>query len=224
MAEALGGSCPPRRIWGASWALGGVRGHLPGLTLGHGGSASGVPKVMVSTVASGDTAPYVGPNDICMMYSVTDVAGLNRISRAVLGNGAHALAGMLQGGDPPRGGGPALAGDDHVRGHHPAWTGSAGLERTGTSPWCSTPPARGQSLREAHRWGWCDVIDVTTTEIADLHGGVMGAGEDPDGIGDPRPNPLRGLRGGPGHGELRGASLGAGEVPGTGSSTSTTFE
>ena len=60
----------------------------------------GVPKVMVSTVASGNTAPYVGPADICMMYSVTDVAGLNRISRRVLGNAAHALAGMLARGVP----------------------------------------------------------------------------------------------------------------------------
>src|SRR6187402_3442019 len=55
----------------------------------------GVPKVMVSTVASGDVGMYVGPSDIAMMYSVTDVAGLNRISRQVLGNAAHALAGML---------------------------------------------------------------------------------------------------------------------------------
>ncbi len=55
----------------------------------------GLPKVMVSTVASGNTAPYVGPCDICMVYSVTDVAGLNRISRRVLGNAAHALVGML---------------------------------------------------------------------------------------------------------------------------------
>ena len=45
----------------------------------------GVPKVMVSTVASGDVGMYVGPADIAMMYSVTDVAGLNRISRQVLG-------------------------------------------------------------------------------------------------------------------------------------------
>ena len=44
----------------------------------------GVPRVLVSTVASGDVAPYVGPNDITMMYSVVDVAGLNRISRVVL--------------------------------------------------------------------------------------------------------------------------------------------
>ena len=44
----------------------------------------GVPKVMVSTVASGDVKPYVGPSDICMMYSVTDIAGINRISEKVL--------------------------------------------------------------------------------------------------------------------------------------------
>ena len=50
---------------------------------------------MVSTVASGNVATYVGASDIAMMYSVTDVAGLNRISRRVLGNAAHALAGMV---------------------------------------------------------------------------------------------------------------------------------
>ena len=55
----------------------------------------GVPKVMVSTVASGNVANYVGPADIAMMYSVTDVAGLNRISRLVLGNAANAMAGMV---------------------------------------------------------------------------------------------------------------------------------
>ncbi len=56
----------------------------------------GVPKVLVSTVASGNVAPYVGPADIMMMHSVTDVQGLNRISRRVLGNAAHALAGMMR--------------------------------------------------------------------------------------------------------------------------------
>ena len=50
---------------------------------------------MVSTVASGDVKPYVGPSDICMMYSVTDVSGINRISERVLANAAHALAGMI---------------------------------------------------------------------------------------------------------------------------------
>jgi uncharacterized protein (UPF0261 family) len=56
----------------------------------------GVPKLIVSSVASGDVGPYVGPADITMMYSVTDVQGLNSISRAVLANGANALAGMVK--------------------------------------------------------------------------------------------------------------------------------
>jgi uncharacterized protein (UPF0261 family) len=55
----------------------------------------GVPKLMVSTMASGNVSGYVGPSDITMMYSVTDMAGLNRISRRVLGNAAHAVAGMM---------------------------------------------------------------------------------------------------------------------------------
>lgn len=54
----------------------------------------GVPKLMVSTMASGDTRPYVGITDICMMYSVADFSGLNRLTRVVLGNAAHAMAGM----------------------------------------------------------------------------------------------------------------------------------
>ena len=56
----------------------------------------GIPKVMVSTVASGNVAPYVGPNDICIMYSVTDVAGLNMISKKVFSNAANAVAGMVR--------------------------------------------------------------------------------------------------------------------------------
>jgi uncharacterized protein (UPF0261 family) len=55
----------------------------------------GRPKLLVSTVASGNVAQYVGPTDITMMYSVTDVAGLNRISRVVLANAANAVAGMV---------------------------------------------------------------------------------------------------------------------------------
>ena len=54
----------------------------------------GLPKLMVSTLAAGDVGQFVGASDIAMMYSVTDVAGLNRISRVVLGNAAHAIAGM----------------------------------------------------------------------------------------------------------------------------------
>ena len=56
----------------------------------------GVPKVLISTVASGNVSAYVGPSDIMMMYSVTDVQGLNSISRQVLANGAQAMAGMVK--------------------------------------------------------------------------------------------------------------------------------
>ena len=55
----------------------------------------GVPKVMISTVASGDVSAYVGASDIMMMYSVADIQGLNRISKQVLANGANAIAGMV---------------------------------------------------------------------------------------------------------------------------------
>lgn len=55
----------------------------------------GIPKVMISTVASGEVGQYVGPTDIMMMYSVTDVQGLNKISRRVLANGANAISGMV---------------------------------------------------------------------------------------------------------------------------------
>ena len=51
---------------------------------------------IISSVASGDVGPYVGPADITMMYSVTDVQGLNSISRSVLANGANAIAGMVE--------------------------------------------------------------------------------------------------------------------------------
>src|SRR6185437_2704943 len=56
----------------------------------------GVPKLIISSVASGDVGPYVGPADITMMYSVTDVQGLNSISRTVLANGANAMVGMVK--------------------------------------------------------------------------------------------------------------------------------
>jgi uncharacterized protein (UPF0261 family)/ABC-type branched-subunit amino acid transport system ATPase component len=56
----------------------------------------GVPKVMISTMAAGNVAAYVGPTDVTMMHSVTDIQGLNRLSRAVLGNAAHAMAAMAR--------------------------------------------------------------------------------------------------------------------------------
>jgi Uncharacterised protein family (UPF0261) len=61
----------------------------------------GVPKLMVSTVASGDTSPYVGTTDVTMMHSVVDVAGINRISARIFTNAARALAGLAAGMESP---------------------------------------------------------------------------------------------------------------------------
>src|SRR5262245_62915747 len=57
----------------------------------------GIPKVMVSTMASGQVKQYVGVRDILMLHSVVDISGLNRISRTVLANAAYALVGMARG-------------------------------------------------------------------------------------------------------------------------------
>lgn len=140
----------------------------------------GVPKVMVSTVASGDVSPYVGPADIAMMYSVADVAGLNRITRTVLGNAAHAIAGMVAH--------PLPVDDDDV----PA----VGITMFGvTTPAVTQIVERLGDRHEAlvfHATGTGGrsmeklvdsrlvegVIDLTTTEVADLLvGGVFSAGE-----------------------------------------------
>jgi uncharacterized protein (UPF0261 family)/ABC-type branched-subunit amino acid transport system ATPase component len=141
----------------------------------------GVPKVMVSTVASGNVRQYVGPSDICMIYSVTDVAGINRISASVLSNAAHALAGMIgfrQEVESSRL--PAI-----------------GLTMFGVTTPCVQAVTKaltmrydclvfhatgtgGQSMEKLADSGMlAGVIDVTTTEVADfLIGGVMSAGED----------------------------------------------
>ena len=69
----------------------------------------GLPKLLVSTLASGDVRPYVGSSDIAMLYPVVDVSGLNRISRQVLANAAHAMAGMVRAWQAPAADGlPAL--------------------------------------------------------------------------------------------------------------------
>jgi uncharacterized protein (UPF0261 family)/ABC-type branched-subunit amino acid transport system ATPase component len=143
--------------------------------------AIGKPKVMVSTVASGDGKPYVGPSDICMMYSVTDVSGLNRISEKVLANAAHALAGMI-----------AYARPDN---RPPETKPALGLTMFGVTTPCVQAITRlleprydclvfhatgtgGQSLEKLVDSGLlAGVIDVTTTEIADqVVGGVLTAG------------------------------------------------
>lgn len=140
----------------------------------------GVPKVMVSTVASGDVAPYVGAADIAMLHSVTDVAGLNRISRQVLGNAAHMLAGTLANDVPAAADRPAV-GITMFGVTTPCV--SLLLERIGDDVDPLVFHATGTGGRAMEKLiddGLIGaVLDVTTTEIADLLvGGVMAAGDD----------------------------------------------
>src|SRR5215472_912910 len=141
----------------------------------------GLPKIVVSTMASGNVAPYVGACDITMMYSVTDIAGLNRISRRVLANAAHALAGMM------------LHALDEQERERPA----LGLTMFGVTTPCVqqivqllTPRfdclvfhatgTGGQSMEKLLDDGLIGgVLDITTTEVCDhLFGGILACTED----------------------------------------------
>jgi len=148
----------------------------------------GVPKILISSVASGNVAPYVGPADIMMLYSVTDVAGLNSVTRQILANGAAAMVGMAK----------ARAG--HV-GRESAARGNAkpaiGLTMFGVTTPCvdaivdaleddfeclvfHATGVGGQSMEKLVDSGALSgVIDITTTEVCDLlFGGVLPATED----------------------------------------------
>jgi uncharacterized protein (UPF0261 family) len=101
----------------------------------------GVPKVMVSTVAAGDTRPYVGTKDITMMHSVVDIAGLNRISMRVLGNAAGAVIGMVETAPPMREERPLIAAS--MFGNTTACVDRArrALNAAGFESWCFMPQA-----------------------------------------------------------------------------------
>lgn len=141
----------------------------------------GLPKLMVSTVASGNTAPYVGPNDITMMYSVVDIAGLNPISRRIIENAANAVVGMAQ----------------HRRPDAQSDRPSVGLTMFGVTTDCVNQVRKaleassdtyvfhatgvgGQTMEKLLDSGLLQsIIDITTTEVADLLvGGVFAATED----------------------------------------------
>jgi uncharacterized protein (UPF0261 family) len=139
----------------------------------------GLPKVLVSTVASGNTAQYVGCTDITMMYSVVDVAGLNRVSRQVLANGAHAIAGMVAHPVPAAGGKSAL-GMTMFGVTTPCVTAARQrLESLGYE--CLVFHATGTGGQAMEKLVQSDliggVLDITTTEVADeVVGGVFAAG------------------------------------------------
>jgi uncharacterized protein (UPF0261 family) len=147
----------------------------------------GVPKVMVSTLASGQTRPYLGGSDIMLVPSIADVAGLNRITRTVLTNAANALIGMVL-GRRSRGTLPA----------EPAPSRVVAATMFGVTTPCVDQARRileerghevlvfhatgvgGQAMEGLIRDGVVDaVLDLTTTELADeLVGGVLSAGPD----------------------------------------------
>jgi uncharacterized protein (UPF0261 family)/ABC-type branched-subunit amino acid transport system ATPase component len=150
----------------------------------------GVPKVLVSSIASGDVSRYVGPTDITMMYSVTDVQGLNAISRQVLANGAQAAIGMVKARLEAR---TQASEPRPQRAALPA----VGLTMFGVTTPCvqqitgalaadweclvfHATGVGGRSMEKLVDSGFVSaVIDVTTTEVADmLMGGVLPADED----------------------------------------------
>ena len=140
----------------------------------------GVPKVMVSTVASGDTRPYVGVKDITMMYSVVDIAGLNSLSRRILSNAAYAIVGMAKGEVPAAGEEKPLIGATMFGVTTPCVTKAREyLEEQGYEVLVFHATGTGgmamESLIEA---GFIKgVLDLTTTEWCDeLVGGVLAAG------------------------------------------------
>jgi uncharacterized protein (UPF0261 family) len=140
----------------------------------------GIPKLMVSTLASGDVSAYVDVADITMMPSVTDLGGLNDVSRAVLRNAAFGIVGMSRAGPPAGSGQPAIA-----------------LTMFGVTTRCVTSISEqlrdrfdclvfhatgtgGRAMEKLVDSGLVGgVIDVTTTEVCDyLFGGVLSAGAD----------------------------------------------
>ncbi|WP_248906501.1 Tm-1-like ATP-binding domain-containing protein [Halocatena marina] len=142
----------------------------------------GIPKLVVSTMASGDVEPYVGVKDITMMYSVADIEGLNRLSRRIIANAALAMVGMVETDvDMEIDKKPTIAitmfgvttpcvrrAREYLEDHGYE---TIVFHATGTG---------GQAMEELVREGVIDgVLDVTTTEWADQHvGGILNAGPD----------------------------------------------
>ena len=147
----------------------------------------GIPKVMVSTVASGQVGPYVGAADIMMMYSVADVQGVNLITEQVLGNAAHALAGMIAASPSPeardarRRLARAAVGITMFGVTTPAVQGV--VRRLETDFDCLVFHATGTGGRSMESLAdsglLAGFVDLTTTEVADmLVGGVFAADAD----------------------------------------------
>jgi uncharacterized protein (UPF0261 family) len=140
----------------------------------------GFPKLMVSTLAAGDTKPYVGIKDICMMPSVLDISGLNYVSRRILSNAAAAICGMVA-AEPPSNpnGRPAIAATMFGVTTPCVTAARRTLEHRGYDVLVfHATGIGGQAMEQLIEDGAIQaVLDLTTTELADeLVGGVMSAG------------------------------------------------
>jgi uncharacterized protein (UPF0261 family) len=142
----------------------------------------GAPKVMVSTMAAGNTADYVGASDVTMMASVTDVAGVNSISARILANAAAAMAGMIQAPEIDLGEVKPLVGASMFGVTTPCVTQARErLEALGYEVLTfHATGAGGKAMEGLMDSGFLNgVLDVTTTELCDeLVGGVLSAGPD----------------------------------------------
>jgi uncharacterized protein (UPF0261 family) len=142
----------------------------------------GVPKLMVSTMAAGNTVDYVGASDVMLMASVTDVAGVNSISGRILANAAAAMAGMLQAPDVELGEQRPLVGASMFGVTTPCVTAAREeLEARGYEVLVfHATGAGGRAMEGLMDSGFIQgVLDVTTTELCDdLVGGVLSAGPD----------------------------------------------
>ncbi len=141
----------------------------------------GVPKLLVSTVASGDTRPYVGAVDVTMMYSVVDISGVNSVSARIIANAAAAIAGMA-GAAPPQLEGKPLVAATMFGVTTPCVTRARErLEQLGYEVLVfHATGSGGRSMEALAKDGFlAGVLDATTTELADeLVGGVLSAGPD----------------------------------------------
>ncbi|MFT3673061.1 Tm-1-like ATP-binding domain-containing protein [Aestuariivirga sp.] len=180
MATALTHYLLAQRDVGAVLGLGGS-GNTAIVTTAMRALPVGLPKIMVSTLASGNVAPFVGASDIMMMHAVADVAGLNSVTRKVIGNAAHAAAGMVLNDIPlPDVARPAVgltmfgvttAAVTQIRTELEETHDCFVFHATGTGGQCFEKLIDSGLLTSA--------VDITTTEVADfLFGGVLPCTDD----------------------------------------------
>lgn len=141
----------------------------------------GFPKVMVSTVAGGDVRAFVGTRDVVMFPSVVDVAGVNRISRAIFTRAAGAICGMVEAEVRPAEDKPLIGASMFGNTTKAVDRARVNLEREGLEVLVfHSTGTGGQTLESLVADGYISaVLDITTTEWADtLTGGVMAAGQE----------------------------------------------